>query len=145
MFRLLVIALVVVSVLCTSIEASAAKPSCTPPGVDLGTRKPAAFSDEQLAEMENGYSTPQVRGLRAAIDSYLADNASAMTAGNLHLTDRQLLRTRFFVMSDDAGEFGGTFLHIFFKNRVDVLFLAWVYPLSSGPFELRTWQRIMCS
>jgi len=125
--------------------AVASQAKCTPPGVALDDLTPVHFSRSQMDNMERSYASPEVRGLRAAIDAKLVGDATAPTARALASMPRATLHQRFILLNDDVGSFGGSFLTIQFKRHPEYVYLAWVYPLGSGPYEVRSWDRAKCS
>ncbi len=125
-------------------EASAERLSCTPPGADLANPTPIHFNDEAVAELEHAYRASEVRGLRAAIESYLAGDARPKVAALLKSTPRSILRKRFILMSDERGSFGGFFLRVQFKDHPEVMFRAWVYDIADE-WDLRAWDTANCS
>lgn len=126
-------------------RALAAPIPCTPPDVDLNNPTPVHFSDQQLAMMREAYGSPEVRGLRAALDSYLADDGELRTAAALRDARRDVLRSRFIVLSDDHNPFGGYVLDVRFNAEPAAIYRAWIYPLAGGPFEIRSWERGVCT
>jgi hypothetical protein len=120
--------------------------SCTPPGIDLAHPVAAQFTAAQMAQVQQGYVQPEVRGLRTAITGYLAGRADATTAGTLAGIPRDVLRRRFLLLSDDPGTFGGAFLTVQFKGWPERVYDIWVYQLGgSGVWEVRHVAQATCS
>ena len=119
--------------------------SCVPPFADLKNPTPAHFSNDAIAELERSYGTPEVRGLRAAIDAYLAGDSDRETAKSLNGAARSLLFHRFVLYSDERSPFGGYFLTVQFRTHSEAMYRAWVYPLSGGPFSIRAWDKTACN
>jgi hypothetical protein len=130
---------------CLPLAAQAAGLACAPPDGDLADLTPAHFSSAQLEEMERSYAAQEVRGLRAALDTDLAGDATPRTARLLRAVPSSTLRSRFVLLSDNVGMFGGSFLTIQFKGYPQAVYRAWVYPLGSGPYDLRSWESARCS
>ena len=119
--------------------------SCAPPLADLDNPSPAHFSHDAIAELERSYGTSEVRGLRAAIDAYLASDSDRETAKSLKGAARSLLLRRFVLFSDERSPFGGYFLTVQFRGHSEAMYRAWVYPLSGGPFSIRAWDKAGCN
>ena len=69
-----------------------------------------------MATLQDIYAAPEVRGLRAALDSYIAGDSAEYAAKLLRGTPTSVLKNRFLLLEDDQGQFGGSFLTVQFKN-----------------------------
>ena len=94
--------------------------------------------------MERSYRAPEVRGLRTAIETYLAGDARTRPAALLKPTLKTILRNRFALMADERGPFGGFFLVVQFKNHPETMFRAWLYDIGDE-WDLRSWDSASCS
>jgi hypothetical protein len=121
--------------------------SCTPPNVDLSDLTPGHLSSAQLEHLARSYAAPEVRGLRSALDGYLAGDTTAYTRELLKpmASATRTLRSRFLLLGDEDGMYGGSFLRIQFRGHPEAVYTAWVFPLGGATYELRGWITTRCS
>lgn len=119
--------------------------SCSPPGADLANPKPMQLTALQRTVLIESYHAPEVRGLRAQINAYLAGNAKEGTPRTLAGVSHALLRERFVLLADNPGPGGGKFLTIQFKNHPEAIYEAWIYRFSTGDYDVRMWLSAPCS
>jgi hypothetical protein len=101
----------------------------------------SSYSAELLNEYFKVYQDGYVRHLRRLFDAFLSGEAvSSKEIQLLKPYDKDYFESRFIVASAQTDIMGGMFIKILFQNRPDVLFNAWVYPLESGKFELRSFE-----
>jgi hypothetical protein len=119
--------------------------SCSPPGANLASPEPQHFTHEQRQELLQSYSAPEIRGLRSAFNSYLAGTAKENTPRVLAGVPHELLREPFLLLVDVRAPFGGQNLLIQFKRHPDAVYRVWIYRLSTGVYDVRSWDRAACS
>jgi hypothetical protein len=127
-----------------AVAPAASESACTPAGADLSNPTPMHFSNDAVDELERSYRAPEVRGLRTALETYLAGDSLARVRSLLKNTPQEILRKRFALMADVRGEFGGYFLTVQFKQHPEALYRAWVYDVGDD-WDLRAWETIVCS
>lgn len=92
------------------------------------------------------YSAPEVRGLSSQFRATLAGTAKESTRKVLANVPPALLRDRFYLLLDQRASFGGgDFLTIEFRHHPEAIYRTWVYRLSTGLWDVRTWERARCS
>jgi hypothetical protein len=117
---------------------------CAPKFADLANPVPAHFSEDAIAELKRSYSTPEVRGLRSALNAYLAGDGDDFTARSLKGMTRSILSDRFVLMADERNRFGGFYLTVRFKRHPESMFVAWVYDAGTE-WQVRDWEITPCS
>ncbi|HTW84573.1 MAG TPA: hypothetical protein VMD91_10925 [Candidatus Sulfotelmatobacter sp.] len=138
------VALFVLALAALMRPASAAE-QCTSPGIDLNDLVPMHITAAQRAVLTRSYETPEVRGLRAALDAYLAGKADPRTVTLLSATPKTILRNHFILLDDEQNAMGGANLRVLSKSRYDAVYRTWVYQLSNGRWELRAWDVATCT
>ena len=111
----------------------------------LDAPAPIHFTEAQMGILQSSYGAPEVMGLRAAIDAFLAGDADPDTTKNLKPISHDLLIDRFILYQDRKGPFGGSSLTIQFKHHPEAVYEAWLYPLGDGPYSVRAWDETACS
>jgi hypothetical protein len=123
--------------------------TCTPPGTDLDEVTPLAVPETVLAGLVKSYAAPEVVGLRAAFDRVAAGTADDESKRTMRDVAPALLASRFLLLSDEPGLFGGYWMVIQFREHPEALYRAWIYGRGAtsreGPFGLRSWDRAECS
>jgi hypothetical protein len=137
-------ALAITAFLASAAPASAETFSCTPPAADLAHPTPLHLTQADIAGLVRSYRSPEVRGLRSAIETYLAGHAKPRPAALLNNTSKSVLRQRFTIMADDHGLLGGYFLVVQFKSHAETMYRAWVYDVGRE-WDLRAWDVARCT
>jgi hypothetical protein len=138
----------VLAVFCLAASGAAAASnglSCSPPGVDIAHPKPLQLTAIQKTVLIESYSAPEVRGLRTQINEYLAGTAREGTPRTLAGVPHALLRERFLLLADQPGIFGGSYLTIQFEKHPEAIYRVWMYRLSTGAYDVRSWDSAPCS
>jgi hypothetical protein len=119
--------------------------SCTPIREDLSDLTPEHLSSAQQRDVMRGYVAPEVRGLRGALDAYLAHDAPEYARQLLQPVATSTLRSRFLLLADGPDDYGGSLLVIQFRGHTEAVYTAWVYPIGGATYELRGWVTNRCS
>ena len=120
--------------------------SCTPSGANLADPVPLHLTAAQREVAIQSYSAPEVRGLSSQFRGTVAGTAKESTRKVLANVPPALLRDRFYLLLDQRASFGGgDFLTIEFRHHPEAIYRTWVYPLSTGEWDVRTWERARCS
>jgi len=113
---------------------------------------PLPLLQSELTQYYKVYESPYVIHLRKALNAYLeGKNTSVNTAtqaisaetvndiiNGLDSFDRSYYKSKFIVLTVDDNVAGGKYIKILFQEKPDRIFNAWVYQLSNGSYELRT-------
>jgi hypothetical protein len=99
---------------------------------------------------EEIYNNEYIKSIRVVFNEYLAgrENIEANTKEinekmdygevcGLNAFDKGYYKSRFIIISAEDNDYGGVQADIFFIDRPDKLFWAWVYKLGSGEYSLR--------
>lgn len=110
------------------------------------------LTEDQIEEYRLVYESPFVVALRTAIDDYLSGNEDSEYLTEMAVEeseeddrllgldsfDEEYYQGKFVVLTMNDGPAGGKYLNIFFQDKPDEIFSAWVYDLAGGGHELRS-------
>jgi len=116
--------------------------------------EPIQFTQEQLQGYYKSYQDPYVIHIRKALNGYLSgtnygmDDPKSTINGDPSFNKDGLLtglknfsndyyKSKFIVYSINSSIAGGYFIRIEFQDKPDKIFLAWVYKLGTGAYDLR--------
>ena len=119
--------------------------SCTPPGADIANPTAIQLTAEQKTVLIDSYRAPDIRGLRGQLNAYIDGSAKEATARTLAGMPHALVHEPFFLLADEAGIMGGSYLTFQFVKHPVTIYRAWVYQLPSGAYEVRGWESAPCS
>ena len=114
------------------------------------TLEEAGITKSQYEELLNVYKNPFVLHLRTALNNYL--NNSTVGINKLAIDgldemdclnnyDKTYFQSPFTVMTFSNHKGGGKVITILFKEKPDKIFDVWVYKLSDGEYELRSFTK----
>jgi hypothetical protein len=119
--------------------------ACVPKGVNLASPMPFRLTAAQHEVLIRSYSAPEMQGLAAEFRATVAGTADRETRDVLAHVPPALLRNRFVLFADEPWPVGGDRLTIQFRHHPEAMYRTWVYRLSSGEWEVRSWERAPCS
>lgn len=119
---------------------------------------PIQFTQDQLQGYYDSYKDPYVIHLRKALNGYLDGTNYGMDGpasvikpdtsingllGGLSSFDKSYYRSKFIVYSIDNSFAGGKDIYVVFQDKPDKVFLAWVYQLAGGAYDLRGFSQVL--
>jgi hypothetical protein len=107
------------------------------------------LTEDQLQQYYAVYKEPSVLHIRKALNAYLKGNINSRLISSaavgkdiknrsgLDCFSKKYYKSKFIVLSIENSIWGGVNVHIMFQDKSDKQFVAWVYKLAEGDYELR--------